>query len=98
MFGIDVGVTSYLIPIRGVRLPYRLRRLIDGRPVREERLRHITLNKPVSDEKFTIPAIVSAQGEAGRRAVTGWTQRRRAAGPPYVLLIQVCESGFRQER
>jgi hypothetical protein len=69
--------------VDGVRLPYRLRRLIDGRPIREERLRHITLNKPVSDEKLAIPAIVRAQDEAGRRIVTGWTQRRRAAGLPY---------------
>jgi len=66
-----------------VRLPYRLRRLIDGRPIREELLRQMALNKPVSDEKLTVPAIVRAQDEAGRRIVTGWTQRRRAAGLPY---------------
>jgi hypothetical protein len=53
----------------GIRLPYRLRR--------------VTLSEPVSHEKFTIPAIVRAQDEAGRRIVTGWTQRRRAAGLPY---------------
>jgi hypothetical protein len=34
------------------RLPYKLRRLIDGRPIREERLSRVTLNEPVSDEKF----------------------------------------------
>jgi hypothetical protein len=66
-----------------MRLPYRLRRLIEGRPIREERLRRVTLNEPVSHEKFTIPAIVRAQDEAGRRIVTGWTQRRRAMGLPY---------------
>jgi glyoxylase-like metal-dependent hydrolase (beta-lactamase superfamily II) len=66
-----------------VRLPYRLRRLIDGRPIREERLGQIALNKSVSDEKLTVPAIIRAQDEAGRRIVTGWTQRRRAAGLPY---------------
>jgi glyoxylase-like metal-dependent hydrolase (beta-lactamase superfamily II) len=59
--------------VGGIRLPYRLRRLIEGRPIREERLRRVTLNEPVSDEKFTIPAIVRAQDEAGRRIVTGWT-------------------------
>ena len=64
-------------------MPYRLRHLIDGRPIREERLRRVTLNEPLSDEKFTIPAIVRAQDEAGRRVVTGWTQRRRAMGLPY---------------
>ena len=69
--------------VGGIRLPYRLRRLIDGRPIREERLRRVTLNEPLSDEKFTIPAIVRAQDEAGRRVVTGWTQRRRAMGLPY---------------
>jgi glyoxylase-like metal-dependent hydrolase (beta-lactamase superfamily II) len=69
--------------VGGIRLPYRLRRLIDGRPIREERLRRLTLNEPVSKETFTIPAIVRAQDEAGRRVVTGWTQRRRAAGLPY---------------
>ena len=69
--------------VGGIRLPYRLRRLIEGRPIREERLRRVTLNEPVSREKFTIPAIVRAQDEAGRRIVTGWTQRRRAAGLPY---------------
>ena len=69
--------------VDGIRLPYRLRRLIEGRPTREERLRRVTLNEPVSDEKFTIPAIVRAQDEAGRRIVTGWTQRRRAMGLPY---------------
>ena len=69
--------------VGGIRLPYRLRRLIDGRPIREERLRRVTLNEPLSDEKFTIPAIVRAQDEAGRRIVTGWTQRRRAMGLPY---------------
>jgi glyoxylase-like metal-dependent hydrolase (beta-lactamase superfamily II) len=69
--------------VDGVRLPYRLRHLIDGRPIREERLRRVTLNEPLSDEKFTIPAIVRAQDEAGRRIVTGWTQRRRAMGLPY---------------
>jgi glyoxylase-like metal-dependent hydrolase (beta-lactamase superfamily II) len=69
--------------VNGVRLPCRLRRLIDGRPIREERLRHITLNKPVSEEKLAIPAIVRAQDEAGPRIITGWTQRRRAAGLPY---------------
>jgi hypothetical protein len=69
--------------VGGIRLPYRLRRLIDGRPIREERLRPVTLNEPVSHEKFTIPAIVRAQDEAARRVVTGWTQRRRVAGLPY---------------
>jgi glyoxylase-like metal-dependent hydrolase (beta-lactamase superfamily II) len=69
--------------VGGIRLPYRLRRLIDGRPIREERLRRVTLNEPLSDEMFTIPAIVRAQDEAGRRVVTGWTQRRRAMGLPY---------------
>jgi glyoxylase-like metal-dependent hydrolase (beta-lactamase superfamily II) len=69
--------------VGGIRLPYRLRRLIDGRSIREERLRRVTLNEPLSDEKFTIPAIVRAQDEAGRRVVTGWTQRRRAMGLPY---------------
>jgi glyoxylase-like metal-dependent hydrolase (beta-lactamase superfamily II) len=69
--------------VGGIRLPYRLRRLIDGRSIREERLRRVTLNEPLSDEKFTIPAIVRAQNEAGRRVVTGWTQRRRAMGLPY---------------
>jgi hypothetical protein len=34
----------------------------------------------VSHEKFTIPAIVRAQDEVGRRIVTGWTPRRRAMG------------------
>jgi glyoxylase-like metal-dependent hydrolase (beta-lactamase superfamily II) len=66
-----------------IRLPYKLRRLIDGRPIREERFRSVTLNEPVSEETFTIPAIVRAQNEAGRRVITGWTQRRRAAGLPY---------------
>jgi glyoxylase-like metal-dependent hydrolase (beta-lactamase superfamily II) len=69
--------------VGGIRLPYRLRRFIDSRPIREERLRSVTLNEPVSQEKFTIPAIIRAQDEAGRRIVTGWTQRRRAAGLPY---------------
>jgi len=69
--------------VGGIRLPYRLRRLIEGRPIREERFRGVTLNEPVSDEKFTIPPVVRAQDEAGRRIVTGWTQRRRAAGLPY---------------
>src|SRR5215472_14690565 len=54
-----------------------------GARIREERLLRVTLNEPVSHEKFTIPAIVRAQDEAGRRIVTGWTQRRRAAGLPY---------------
>jgi glyoxylase-like metal-dependent hydrolase (beta-lactamase superfamily II) len=69
--------------VGGIRLPYRLRRLIEGRPIREERFRGVTLNEPVSHEKFTIPPVVRAQDEAGRRIVTGWTQRRRAAGLPY---------------
>jgi len=67
----------------GIRLPYRLRRLIEGRPIREERLRRVTLNEPVWHEKFTIQAIVCVQDEAGRRVVTGWAQRRRAMGLPY---------------
>jgi hypothetical protein len=58
----------------------RLRRFIEGRPIREEGLRRVTLNEPVSHEKFTIPAIVRAQDEVGRRIVTGWTPRRRAMG------------------
>src|SRR5579864_9663420 len=69
--------------VGGIRLPYKLRRLIDGRPIREERLSRVTLNEQVSDEKYRIPAIVRAQDETGRRIVTGWTQRRRAAGLPY---------------
>ena len=69
--------------VGGIRLPYRVRRLIEGRPIREERLRRVTLNGPASDGKFTIPAMVRAQDEAGRRIVTGWTQRRRAIGLPY---------------
>jgi hypothetical protein len=69
--------------VGGMRLPYRLRRLIEGRLIREEILRRVTLNEPVSDEKFTIPAIVRAQDEAGRRIVTSWTQRRRVPGLPY---------------
>jgi glyoxylase-like metal-dependent hydrolase (beta-lactamase superfamily II) len=69
--------------VGGIRLPYKLRRLIGGRPIREERLSRVTLNEPVSDETFRIPAIVRAQDEAGQRIVTGWTQRRRAAGLPY---------------
>jgi len=69
--------------VGGVRLPYKLRRLIGGHPIREERLSRVVLNQPVSDETFRIPAIVRAQDEAGQRIVTGWTQRRRAAGLPY---------------
>ena len=69
--------------VGGVRLPYSLRRLIDGRPIREEHLRRVALNAPTSPETFTIPSIVREQDEAGRRIVTGWTQRRRAAGLPY---------------
>ena len=69
--------------VAGIRLPYRMRRLIEGRLIREERLRRVTLNEPVSDEKFTIPASVRAKDEGGRRIVTGWTQRRRAMGLPY---------------
>jgi glyoxylase-like metal-dependent hydrolase (beta-lactamase superfamily II) len=75
--------------VGGIRLPYRLRRLIDGRPIREERLRRVTLNEPVSEEKFAIPAIVRAQDETGQRVVTGWTQRRRAAGLPYEEFTRV---------
>jgi len=75
--------------VGGIRLPYKLRRLIDGRPIREERLSRVTLNEPVSDEKFRIPAIVRAQDEAGRRIVTGWTQRRRAMGLPYEEFTRV---------
>jgi len=69
--------------VGGIRLPYTLRRLIDGQPVREERLHRVGLNQPVSQDKFAIPAMVRAQDEAGRRVVTSWTQRRRAAGLPY---------------
>jgi len=69
--------------VGGIRLPYKIRRLIDGRPIREERLSRVTLIEPVSDEKFRIPAIVRAQDESGRRIVTGWTQLRRAMGLPY---------------
>jgi glyoxylase-like metal-dependent hydrolase (beta-lactamase superfamily II) len=69
--------------VGGVRLPYKLRRLIGGLPIREERLSRVVLNEPASDETFRIPAIVRAQDEAGQRIVTGWTQRRRAAGLPY---------------
>jgi glyoxylase-like metal-dependent hydrolase (beta-lactamase superfamily II) len=69
--------------VGGVRLPYSLRRLIDGRPIREERLRRVALNAPASPESFTIPVMIREQDEAGRRVVTGWTQRRRAAGLPY---------------
>jgi glyoxylase-like metal-dependent hydrolase (beta-lactamase superfamily II) len=69
--------------VGGIRLPCRLRRLVDDRPIREERLRSVTLNQPVPLEKVTTPAIVRAQDEAGRRIVTGWTQRRRAAGLPF---------------
>ena len=69
--------------VGGIHLPYRLRRLIEGRPIREERFCRVTLNEPVLHEKFTIPQVVRAQDEAGRRIVTGWTQRRRATGLPY---------------
>jgi glyoxylase-like metal-dependent hydrolase (beta-lactamase superfamily II) len=69
--------------VGGIRLPYRLRRLIDGQPIHEERVRRVTLNAPISDETFAIPATVRAQDEAGQRIVTGWTQRRRAIGFPY---------------
>jgi glyoxylase-like metal-dependent hydrolase (beta-lactamase superfamily II) len=75
--------------VGGIRLPYKLRRLIDGRPIREERLSRVTLNEPVSDEKYRIPAFVRAQDEAGRRIVTGWTQRRRAMGLPYEEFTRV---------
>ena len=69
--------------VGGIRLPYRMRRLLDGQPIREERLHRVSLNEPPLDEKFTIPAMVRAQEEVGRRIVTGWTQRRRAIGLPY---------------
>jgi glyoxylase-like metal-dependent hydrolase (beta-lactamase superfamily II) len=46
-------------------------------------VRRVTLNPPISDETFAIPATVRAQDEAGQRIVTGWTQRRRAIGFPY---------------
>jgi glyoxylase-like metal-dependent hydrolase (beta-lactamase superfamily II) len=75
--------------VGGIRLPYKLRHLIDGQPIREERLLRVTLNEPFSNEKFTIPAIVRAQDEAGKRIVTGWTQRRRAGGLPFEEFTRV---------
>src|SRR5690349_14367004 len=38
--------------VGGTRIPYRMRRLINGRPIREERLHRVSVNEPPSDEKI----------------------------------------------
>lgn len=64
----------------GVRLPYTYELFLNGRKIREERVRTLINNPRYEENSFTIPEDVRAQAERGERIVSQWALRRAVMG------------------
>jgi glyoxylase-like metal-dependent hydrolase (beta-lactamase superfamily II) len=67
----------------GVRLPQSISTFLNGRKIREEKVRTLINNSKYDDTAFTIPEDVRAQPENGERIVSQWTLRRAVIGVGY---------------
>src|SRR5262249_16334286 len=57
----------------GVRLPQTITTYINGKKLREERIRTLINNPKYDEASFAIPAEVRSQSENGQRIVSQWT-------------------------
>ncbi len=64
----------------GLRLPYTYELYLNGRKMREERIRTLIHNPRYEENSFAIPDDVRAQAENGERIVSQWTLRRANMG------------------
>lgn len=67
----------------GIRLPDTQTTFLNGRKIREERVRTLINNPSLDDANFAIPDAVKAQPENGERIVSQWTLRRIVMGVTY---------------
>src|SRR5688572_27421080 len=67
----------------GIRLPSTQTTLLNGKKIREERIRTVVSNPPIDDALFAIPIAVRSQTENGQRIVSQWTLRRVVMGVAY---------------
>jgi glyoxylase-like metal-dependent hydrolase (beta-lactamase superfamily II) len=68
----------------GVRLPDTQTTFLNGKKIREERVRTLINNPKLQDTSFAIPESVKAQPENGERIVSQWTLRRAVMGVTYL--------------
>ena len=67
----------------GVRLPQTITTYVNGKKLREERVRTLINNPKIDDASFAIPEEIRAQPENGQRIVSQWTLRRIINGVGY---------------
>jgi glyoxylase-like metal-dependent hydrolase (beta-lactamase superfamily II) len=67
----------------GVKLPETQITRLNGRKIREERVRSLVTNPPLDDASFAIPNSVKSQPENGERIVSQWALRRVVMGVAY---------------
>lgn len=67
----------------GVRQPHTLAYFLNGKKIREERMRTLINNGTLDETAFAIPDEVRAQAENGERIVSRWTLRRANIGTGY---------------
>ena len=70
--------------VDGVRLPNTYVTFLNGKKIRDERVRTLINNSKFDDASFTIPDDVKAQPEVGERIVSQWTLRRAIVGFGYL--------------
>ncbi len=69
--------------VDSVRLPNVYVTFLNGKKIREERIRTLINNPKLDEASFAIPDDVKAQPENGERIVSQWTLRRAAIGVGY---------------
>jgi glyoxylase-like metal-dependent hydrolase (beta-lactamase superfamily II) len=67
----------------GVRLPNGYLYFLNGKKIREERVRTLINNGKIDEAAFVIPDDIKAQPEVGERIVSQWTLRRANIGVGY---------------
>jgi glyoxylase-like metal-dependent hydrolase (beta-lactamase superfamily II) len=67
----------------GVRLPDAQSTFLNGKKIREERVRNLINNAKIDEPALTIPAVIRSQPENGQRIISQWTLRRIVMGVTY---------------
>jgi len=67
----------------GIRLPDAQSTFLNGKKIREERIRTLINNARIDDSVVTIPEDVRSQSEIGERIVSQWPLRRIVMGVTY---------------
>jgi glyoxylase-like metal-dependent hydrolase (beta-lactamase superfamily II) len=68
----------------GLLMPRTMTTRLDGKKIRDERSRGVTLNAELKDAVFEIPAAVRSSPEVGERILSQWTLRRASIGVAYL--------------